>query len=326
MGGNLKGVLLALLAFGIFSTHDAIVKLMGAGYSPFQLIFFSVLFSFPIALLILMRDARPGTLLPVHPWWIGLRTIAAVVTGISAFYAFSVLPLADVYAIIFASPLMITILAIPILGEVVRIRRWIAVLVGLFGVMVVLGPGQSQLDLGHLAALTAAFGGAIASVIARKIGPEERSVVLLLYPMMANFLLMAAILPWVYEPPEIEHLGFFAAMAILGSAGGLLIIAAYKAGEAVIVAPMQYSQILWATLFGALFFNEFPGMQTVLGAAIIIASGLYIVLRESRAGTSENRPVLQSRQRPETGTIARKPNLSGLAGRSGMGPKKRDKG
>lgn len=321
---NARGALLALVAFGLYSTHDAIVKLMGSGYSPFQLIFFSVLFSFPIAILILMRDVKPGTLLPVHPWWITLRTAAALITGITAFYAFSVLPLAEVYAIVFASPLLITILAIPILGEKVRIRRWLAVIVGLVGVFVVLDPGGSEFHLGHLAAMVAALGGAIASVIARKIGPEERAVVLLLYPMMANFVMMAVALPWVYQPPELAHLGLFAAMAVLGSMGGLVIIAAYKAGEAVIVAPMQYSQILWATLFGAVLFNEFPDSQTILGASIIIASGLYIVLRESRAGTSRNRPVLQSRQRPETGTIPRKPNLMGLAGRAGMGPPRRD--
>lgn len=322
---NARGALIALAAFGLYSSHDAIVKFMGTAYSPFQLIFFSVLFSFPIAILILMRDVTPGTLLPVHPWWVAFRTLAGLVTGITAFYAFSVLPLAEVYAIVFASPLLITILAIPILGETVRIRRWLAVLVGLIGVVVVLDPRGAVLSLGHVAALVAALGGAIASVIARKIGPEERSVVLLLYPMMANFIVMAIAMPWVYEPPELVHLGLFAAMAILGSAGGMLIIAAYKASEAVIVAPMQYSQIVWATLFGAILFGEFPDGQTILGASIVIASGLYIVLRESRAGTSENRPVLQSRHRPETGTIPRKPILMGLSGRSGMGAPRRDR-
>lgn len=320
MSGNLKGALFALLAFGLFSTHDVIVKLMGGVYSPFQLIFFSVLFSFPIAILIMMRDTQPGTLLPVHPWWVALRTAAALMTGISAFYAFSNLPLAQVYAIIFAAPLIITVLAIPILGEKVGIRRWCAVIAGLGGVLIVLGPGQTALTLGHLGALTAALGSAVASVIARRIGPEERSVVLLLYPMMANFILMAAILAWVYEPPQIAHLGLFAAMAFLGSMAGLLIIVAYKAGEAVIVAPMQYSQILWATLYGALFFGEFPDMKTAAGAIVIIASGIYIVLRESRSGSSANRPVLASRQRPDMGTTARRPRLSGLAGRSGLGP------
>lgn len=305
MTPNAKGALLALLAFAVYASHDVIVKLMGASYSPFQLIFFSVLFSFPLALLILMRDKTPGTLLPVHPWWVTFRTLAALLTGISAFYAFTLLPLAQVYAILFASPLLITIMAIPVLGEKVRLRRWLAVLVGLAGVIVVLRPGGTELGLGHAAALLAAFGSAFASVVLRKIGAEERPVVIMLYPMVGNFILMACALPFVYEPVPVEHLGLFGLIALLGTVGGLIIIAAYKAGEAVIVAPMQYSQILWATFFGALFFDEIPDGPTVIGAAIIIASGLYIVLRESRSGRSDNTPVLRTKPRPDTGTALR---------------------
>lgn len=318
MTSNAKGALLALLAFGVYATHDVVVKLMGGIYSPIQLIFFSVLFSFPLALLMLMRDRTPGTLLPVHPWWIALRTAAAVVTGLGAFYAFSVLPLAEVYAIVFATPLIITVLAIPVLGEKVGIRRGLAVCVGLVGVVVVLQPGQTTLTLGHLAALAAAVGGSIASIIVRKIGADERSVVLLLYPMTANFVLMACALPFVYQPMPIEHLGTFGAMALLGSAGGLIMIYAYKAGEAVIVAPMQYSQIIWATLYGALFFDELPSVATIWGASIIIASGVYIVLREGRSNASVNRPVLRSRARPETGTSPRRPVLQGFGASSAL--------
>lgn len=309
MSANVKGALLALLAFGIYSTHDVVVKFLGASYSPVQNIFFSVLFSFPVAMLMIMRDAQPGTLLPVHPWWMALRTGAAVVTGVSAFYAFSVLPLAQVYAIVFAAPLIITVLAIPVLGETVRIRRWLAVIVGLAGVIVVLQPGGTDLTLGHLAALAAAFGGAVASIVVRKIGAEERSIVLLLYPMMANFVLMAAALPFVYQPMPIEHLGLLGLMAILGSLGGIIIIAAYKAGEAVIVAPMQYSQIIWASAYGLLLFDEGIDLTTAIGTAIIMASGLYIVLREGRSDVSGYRPVLRSRQRIDTGTSPRDPNL-----------------
>jgi drug/metabolite transporter (DMT)-like permease len=305
MGPNAKGALLALLAFGVYATHDVVVKFLGSSYSPAQLIFFSVLFSFPLAMLMMMRDPQPGTLLPVHPWWIALRTGASVLTGITAFYAFSVLPLAQVYTIVFATPLIITVLAIPILGEKVRIRRWMAVLVGLMGVLVVLRPGSTDLTLGHLAALLAAVGGSVASIIVRKIGAEERPVVLLLYPMLANFVVMAMVLPFVYQPMPIEHIGLSGLMAVLGWSGGVIIIMAYKSGEAVIVAPMQYSQILWATGYGLLFFNESPDRGTIIGAAIIIASGLYIVLRESRTSVSANKPVLHSKSRPDTGTSPR---------------------
>jgi drug/metabolite transporter (DMT)-like permease len=302
---NLKGILFALLAFAIFATHDVIIKTLGSSYSPFQLIFFSVLLSFPLVTLLLMRDATPGHLRPVHPWWIALRTGAGVVTGVSAFYAFSVLPLAQTYTILFASPLIITLLAIPILGEKVRLRRWIAVIVGLIGVMVVLRPGNTDFGLGHLGAMIAATGSALASIIIRKVGRDERSVVLLLYPMAANFVVMACIMPFYYVPMPISDLGLVGVISILGFVAGLTLIAAYKNGEAAIVAPMQYSQIIWASIFGYLIFGETLGRDTLIGASIIIASGLYIVFRESTSSASDNTPVLRTRSRHETGSTFR---------------------
>lgn len=301
MSPNARGALFALTAFAVFATHDVIIKILGATYSPFQIVFFSVLLSFPLATVMLMKDAKPGTLLPVHPWWMALRTGAATVTGVSAFYAFSVLPLAQVYAILFATPLLITVLAIPVLGETVRLRRWMAVLVGLAGVMVVLRPGSTVLTPGHFAAMLSAVGGSLASIVVRKIGSEERPVVMLIYPMVANFLLMAIALPFVYEPMPILHLGMLGVIAVFAWIASFLVILAYKAGEAAIIAPMQYSQIIWATLFGMLFFDETPDLATGVGAGIIIASGMYIVLRESKSGTSQNTPVLRSRSRTVTG-------------------------
>jgi len=305
MTHNARGALYALFAFAVYATHDVFVKILGGSYSPIQLVFFSVLFSFPLATLMMMRDATPGTLLPVHPWWMALRTVAAVITGMTGFYAFSVLPLAQTYAILFAMPLFITILAIPILGETVRIRRWLAVIVGLAGVMVVLQPGQTELGLGHLAAITAAVGGSLASIVVRKIGQDERPVVILLYPMVANFVVMGALLPFVYKPMPIEHIGMVGVIALFAFIAGRAIISAYRVGEAVIVAPMQYSQILWAAFFGVMFFDESIDGATALGSGIIIASGLYIVLREGRSTASSNHPVLETRSRAETGTSLR---------------------
>jgi len=267
-------------------------------------VFFSVVFSFPLATLYLMRDTTSGTLLPKHPYWMAARTVAAVITGFSAFYAFSVLPLAQVYAIIFASPLLITVMAIPVLGEVVRLRRGIAVIIGLIGVLIVLRPGQTELGLGHLAALAAAVCGAFASIVVRKIGREERTVVIMLYPMMANFLIMAALLPLVYQPMPIDDLARVGVVAVFAWIAGRFLIAAYNSGEAVVVAPMQYSQMIWATAYGFFFFDEVPDGGTILGTSVIILSGLYIVLRESNSAESSS-PVLRTRSRPETGTTPR---------------------
>lgn len=302
---NVKGALLSLTAFGLFATHDVAVKILGGYYATFQIIFFSVLLSFPLVILMLMRDRDAGTLIPVHPWWTALRTAAAILTGLSAFYAFTVLPLAQVYTILFAMPLIITALSVPILGEKVGVHRWSAVGVGLIGVFVVLRPGAESLGLGHGAALMAAFGGALASIIVRKIGRDERSEVLMLYPMMANFVLMATAMPFVYQPMPVEHLGLVGMMAVFAVLASFCLIAAYKAADATVVAPMQYSQIVWAAIYGLLFFDELADAYTWVGAGIVIASGIYIVLRESFGGTTETQPVLRGRGRPDTATAPR---------------------
>jgi S-adenosylmethionine uptake transporter len=316
-GSNLFGAVLALISFGIFATHDVVVKFLGGQYSAVQIIFFSVLFGFPLVMVMLIQDRSDGNLRPRHPWWTALRTGAAVVTGVTAFYAFSVLPLAQTYAILFATPLLITLLAIPILGEKVGIRRGIAVVVGLLGVMVVLRPGDADLSLGHAAALTAAVCSSLASVIVRKIGHEERAAVLLLYPMLANFLILGAALPLVYVPMPIAHLGMIGIIALFGFVAMLFIIAAYRRAEAVVVAPMQYSQMIWASIYGALIFDESLDTYTVVGSAIIMASGLYIVLREGKKRVSANTPVLRTQSRPETGVMPRVSSMMGIGGRHG---------
>jgi S-adenosylmethionine uptake transporter len=172
-------------------------------------------------------------------------------------------------------------------------------------VIVVLRPGSAPLDIGHLAALGAAVFGALTSVIVRKIGAEERSVVLMLYPMMLSFVAMGLTMPFVYVPMPVEHLGLTVVIALFGMFGALLSIAAYRTAPAVVVAPMQYSQIIWAALYGWLFFGEEVDRMTWVGTAIIVASGIYIVLREGTPEVSKNRPVLENRSRLDIGTVPR---------------------
>ena len=294
---NLKGAIYGLLAFAIFATHDVVIKILGASFSPFQLVFFSTLFSFPLVTFMLMQDQTEGNLKPRHPWWSLARTLGATLNALAAFYAFSVLPLTEVYALIFATPLVITVLSIPILGERVGLHRWLAVVAGLIGVVVVLRPGSTELTLGHGAALACAFIGGFVSIVVRKIGREERTVVMMLHPLVCNFLVLGALMAWNYEPMSLRELGGVALISVMGFVAGLFLILAYKASEAAIVAPMQYSQILWASAFGYLIFGDTIDAPTILGAGIIIVSGLYILFRESTAGTSDNTPVLRTRSR-----------------------------
>ena len=294
---NTKGALLGLVAFGVFSVHDVIIKQLGATYSTFQIVFFSALLTFPLLTLIMIGDKRPDTLRPRHPWWLALRSVSGSVSALAAFYAFSVLPLAEVYAFIFASPLIVTVLAIPVLGEKIRLRRGAAVLLGLAGVMVVLQPGASPLTAGHVAALVAAIAGATAAVVVRKIGREERGVVMILYPMIVNLLVTAFALPFVYVPVALADLGWLALDAVLVLIAMATLVAAYARASAVFVAPMQYSQIIWGVAFGVLLFGEYPALNVYAGVAIIALSGLYILRREASGKVSENTPVLKTRTR-----------------------------
>jgi S-adenosylmethionine uptake transporter len=315
---SLIGALLSLMAFGIYASHDVLIKFLGGSYSPFQLIFFSGLLGFPLVTLALMRDPADGNLIPKYPGWTMLRTAASAMNAVLGFYAFSVLPLAQTYAILFTMPILITLLAIPLLGERVGLHRGLAILVGLMGVVLVLRPGgEAALGLGHLAALGAAMLGATSSVIVRKVGHGERAVVLILYPMMANFILMGLALPFVYVSVQPAHFAMMGAMALLGLLGGVLVIAAYRRAPAIIVAPMQYSQIIWAIAFGYLLFGETVDLYTGLGASIIIAAGIYIVVREDTPDVSKNRPVLETRSRYESGTTPRISQLLRLFDRRG---------
>ncbi|WCR09063.1 DMT family transporter [Paracoccus fistulariae] len=283
---------------GVFATHDTIIKLLGATYPSLQILFFSSLMSFPLVSLILMQEKTPGTLRPHQPGWVALRSVCAMMSGVCAFYAFSVLPLAQVYAILFATPLLITLLSIPILGERVGFHRWLAVVLGLCGVLIVLRPGAGQaLSLGHLSALCASLCSATAAVVTRKIGGSERPLVLLMWPMLGNLLLTGSALSLAYVPMQLPDLALAGMISVLGLIGGFLSILAYRAGEAAIVAPMQYSQMIWATIYGWFIFRERLDLPTVIGAGVIILSGLYIVWRERTRGGASNRPVIAARMR-----------------------------
>ena len=300
-GANLRGAGIALVAMAVYATHDVIIKALGGTYPSHQILFFSQLLAFPLISVILLGDRSGASLWPQQPAWVALRSAAVVMAGICGFYAFSHLPMAQVYAILFSTPLIITLLSIPVLRERVGAHRWAAVIVGLLGVLIVLRPGQSALTAGHLAALVGAMSSALAAVLVRKLGASERPVTLLLWPMLGNFMVTGTMLGIDYVPMGRVDLMLAGAISVLGLIGAYLVIRSYHMAEAAVVAPMQYSQMIWAIIFGALLFDELPDLPTLLGAAVIIASGIYIVWREGR-GVSANSPVTDARLRPETVT------------------------
>lgn len=289
---GLKGVGFALTGFAVFSLHDAITKSID-GLSVYQLVFFVVLFSFIPFSVRLALDPAERSLKPNLPGLVALRCVFTVTGLLCAFSAFKVLPLAEVYALLFSAPIIITLLAIPILGERVRLIRGIAIVMGMIGVLIVLRPFGTTLTSGHALALGAATCIACGAIVTRRIGDREHAVTLLLYPMLSNLLVCGVMLFFVYTPMSGEVLLKCAVIGVLSVLGQSLVISAYRASEAQFVAPMQYSQMLWALFYGVVLFDEQVEQVVLLGSGVIVLSGLLFIWREISASLVQ--PVLRTR-------------------------------
>ncbi len=300
----MRGVGLSLLGFATFSMHDALIKSI-EGVPVFQVVFFVVLFSFVPFTLFLAVDGAERSLRPNLPVLIGLRCLFSVIGLLCVFYAFGRLPMAEVYSLLFAAPILITLLAIPILGERVRLIRWFAILLGMLGVLIVLRPGTTTFSVAHMAALGAASCTALVSVVTRKIGSREHSVTLIIYPLLTNVVVTGIATIFVYVPIPGEVLLRLCGIGILSVMGQSLMIQAYRASEAQFVAPMQYSQMLWAMLYGAVIFNETIDRTVLLGSAVIVCSGLLFIWRELIASVGQ--PVLSTRNVRLSGGPATQP-------------------
>jgi len=282
---NLTGAGLGLLAFGAFAAYDISAKVLGSAYHPLQIIFAAGALTLPLLGLYILITGNARRLWPTRPGLMALRCATTVVNFIAGVSAFTLLPLAEAYVIFFTMPLFIALLAVPILGERFDPVRGLAILLGLAGVIVALDPVATPLGIGHALALTGALVGALNYVLIRKTGAVENTAVMLLWPQILLFAVVAAVMPWVYRPMPVADLGISALMAVALMIGMVAVVEAYRRAAAIIVAPMQYSQILWAAIFGSLIFNEHFGTHTLIGSLLIAVAGVIVVARQDKAAT-----------------------------------------
>lgn len=288
-----KGPLFALAGYAVFSSHDAILKLLGADYSIFQIIFFAMLFGYVPFSLARVLEPNPGLIKANNLKLVMSRSLLMVGSLFSAFLAFSMLPLVEVYVLIFTAPLLISVMAIYFLNEKVHIYRWAFICLGLVGIIIVLRPTVDSLNIGHFLGLLAAFCSAGAAILSRKVGGTENAATLILYPLMTSLFVTGCILPFVYKEMPLQDLGLMFLIGVLAQIGQLLILFAYRIASAAFIAPMQYSQIVWAILFGTLFFNETVDRWVIIGACITVLSGVLILWREGKI--SKIQPNLRTR-------------------------------
>lgn len=286
-----RAMLLMLACVLVFCLMDAALKALSAHYPPFQVAALRGFSSLPwlLAWAAMTTGLRP--LLRAR-WSLHLLRGGIGVMMMATFvYALQTLPLSSAYTIFFVAPLLITALSVPMLGEHVGPRRWTAIVVGFLGVLVVLRPGgEGVLTLAGLAVLAAALGYAVSAITVRILARTDSTQSMVVWLMVILALGAGALALPEWRAIRAEHAWLVFGLGVAGALGQYLITEAFRLGEASLLAPLEYTALVWGVLLDVALWGVLPRPVTWLGAAIIIASGLYLFRRErvlEAAGTPD---------------------------------------
>lgn len=276
---NTQAALIAFIAFTAFSGADSTVKTLSVRIGVYETTFFISFFALSFIVIHGFLSGQGKRLMPVYPKFAFGRALLLSINTLLIYYALSVLPMAEAYVLGFLSPILVAVVAFLVVGERLSARGWLGVILGFAGVVWVLQPGVVPLSGGHFAALGSALFFAIAQVMLRRAKSDEsdKALVVALLIVQSSFAGLLAIYNGLIQP-EVFDIG----LALLG--GGLIafaqtmLVKAFRMGSASVVAPVQYSQIIWGLFYGALLFNAPVEMHMLAGAAIILVSG-WLVLK-----------------------------------------------
>lgn len=281
-----------LAAVATFSVLDVCMKRLAETYPAMQVTFIRGAASLPFILLVTAWFRRWADLVP-NRWGLHLvRGLLQVSTLYFFVYSVNRLSLANTYTIFMSAPLLITALAVPFFGERVGWHRWMAIIVGLIGVIVVVRPGGESVEpgsaaiLGGLAAIAAAVGYALSVLLIRVLSPSETSAATLFWALSltAVFAGLLSIAGWV--PVQWDHWGWIVMAGLSGALGQHFITEAFRLAAPSVVAPLEYTALAWGMLFDWLLWAMMPSSRMLTGAAIIVASGLYLIHRERLLATA----------------------------------------
>ena len=276
-----RAALVMLVAVVLFALMDAGLKLLSERYPPFQVAALRGAASLPLVLAWSLATVGLAPLLRVR-WSLHLlRGVIGIVMMVTFVYALKRMPLSTAYTIFFVAPLLITALSVPFLGERVGPRRWTAIAIGLLGVLVVLRPsGEGMLSLAGFAVLLAALGYAVSAITVRVLARSDSNQAMVVW-LLALMALGAGALAWPdWQPIHADDLWVIAGIGVVGALGQYAITHAFRHGEASLLAPLEYTALVWGVLLDATVWGVLPDAVTWIGAGIIIASGLYLIRRE----------------------------------------------
>lgn len=279
---NMRGLLLIALAFFVFAAADTQAKFLTSSFHPMQIVWTRQV-GLLAGVLVLLLLKGPSILRTRHRGLQVLRGMLAVCSATAFIFALRYVPLADAVAVTFVAPFMVTIMGALFLGERVGLHRWCAVTIGFIGTLIVIRPGLGVMHPAVFLVLVAAMAFALRQILSRFLSASDRTATTVTYTAIASVLLLTVPLPFYWKSPETgQELVLLFGMAACAALGEFLVIRALEIAHAVVLAPVHYTLIIWATFYGWLVFDQVPGHWTWFGTAIIVATGLYIMDRERK--------------------------------------------
>lgn len=280
---NLRGAIYILYGGIFFAIMAAMIKYAGQKYHVTQILFFRQIIMILIILPSLLHTF-PKSLKSKRPALQLLRAALAIIAMTCGFTALIHLPLADATSLSFTRSLFITVLAIAILHEKVGWRRWMATCIGFLGVIIMLRPGSGTIDIYALLAIIAAAAAAFVMIIIRLLSKYDTPFTILAWQVIIVGLVMTFPALYFWTIPAWSDLWIFIVIGMTSYIGQMANIRAFRIGEATVIAALDYSRIIYATIIGFLIFSEWPDIQTFLGAFIIIGASFYTIYRERYHG------------------------------------------
>lgn len=296
--GNARGALFMAIAMAAFTCNDALVKSVTHTMNTGQILFVRGLMTSALVLVIAWRMGALGSWRTILQPAVALRLAAEIFASLTFISALGAMPLANVSAILQSLPLAVTLGAALFLGEQVGWRRWLAIIVGFAGVIIVVRPGPEGFSLAAIYAIASVIGAATRDLATRRIRSDVStlfiSVVTAIVITLVGGVLIMPMGGW--QPMSLEIVGRLAVASVLLLVGYQTIVNAMRVGEISFVAPFRYMSLIWAIVIGFLFFGELPDLWMTAGVSIIVASGLYTFYRENRRRTA---PIAQE-SKPES--------------------------
>ena len=276
------GIVMMLCGTALFGCGESVVKLLARDYDTAQIVWGRYVFHAIVFMAIFARSGIGAQMRTTRPWLQFSRSVILLLGTLLFFSALRYLALADAVAINFFAPLLVTAFSIPILKEQVGLRRWIAILVGFAGVMVIIRPGLGVMHWAAILPLGTAVCYALYQVLTRIAGRTDHARTSLFWSAAVGTVAMSVFVPFRWTAPDAAGWAMMATTGCLFGLGHYLLIKGLERAPASVLSPFIYSQLIWATTLGLLVFGDFPDGYSILGAVIVIGSGLYVWHRETR--------------------------------------------